>query len=343
MNGIIIAGIVAILVLLIGIVAAVYFLLMDSGPKGVAEKNKAVSGNLRAMVASQRGKDDASVEAKRSQKLAFSAATESGLDQEEAHRAFRMDLKQRLRYAQLNFTVLQIRLIQLIVGFVPASFLALGGAAIFPGGSCAILAGIVLLLFPMLVTDYVDYRIEKRFQAFDKDYASLLMSYVSLLKTGLNVLSGLEAAAAGLDEGCLARAEVDLMIDRIKVGLNEEQAISVFGEDINHPEIELFVQALILGRRVGGNLSNTLERLAKQVRKRSQFRAQAKSAIGMEKGSMKAIAGIMSALMVYLGFQNPDILLSAFTNEMGWKITQAGFGMIVFGFYLSKKITNIKV
>ena len=171
----------------------------------------------------------------------------------------------------------------------------------------------------------------------------MLMQFVSLLKTGMNVIAGLEAAGKGLEESSLVRAEIELLVERLRLGLNEEQAVNAFGEDIAHPELELFVQSLLLSRRVGGTLSATLERLARQVRKRQQFREQAVAAVGMERGSIYAIALIMTLLLFYIGFSQPELVLPAFSHPTGQNILQTGFALIVGGFYWSKKVTNIKV
>ena len=157
------------------------------------------------------------------------------------------------------------------------------------------------------------------------------------------MIQGLEAAAKGLDSDSLVRHEAELLVERLRLGLTEEQAISSFGEDVNHPELELFVQSLLLSRRVGGTLSTTLERLAKQVRKRQQFRSQAVSAVGMERGSIYAIAGIMTLLMIYLGFSQPDLVIPAFTDPLGSMIFQGGLFLIIVGFLWSRVVTNIKV
>jgi Flp pilus assembly protein TadB len=125
--------------------------------------------------------------------------------------------------------------------------------------------------------------------------------------------------------------------------LTEEQAINSFAEDVAHPELELFVQSLLLSRKVGGTLSTTLERLAKQVRKRQQFRKQAKAAVGMEQGSIYAIAFIMSGLLAYLTWASPELVLPALKHPVGNKIFQSGLTGIIIGFWWSKQVTNIKV
>ena len=164
-----------------------------------------------------------------------------------------------------------------------------------------------------------------------------------MLKTGVSVVPAIKMAGESFDEDSLLRAEVNLMIERMKLGVTEDSAIGSFGEDIPHPEIELFVQSVIISKKVGGKLSDILERLAKQVRKRQQFKKQANNAIGMEKGSLKAIAAIMFGVILYLGYSAPNLVLPALTDDTGKNIFWGGFLIVVLGFLWSRTVSNIKV
>jgi tight adherence protein B len=267
--------------------------------------------------------------------LALVAAEEGALTREKSASGSRITLEKQLYYAKWNLTPLQFRGLQAgcaLICFIPSYLLA----TLF----IQILGLVMGWLIPPL---FLEKKLNQRFEAFDEDYPVMLLSYVSLLKTGMSPIPGLEAAAKGLDEDSVVRAEINLLIERLRLGLSEEQAISAFGEDVNHPELELFVQSLILSRRVGGTLSSTLERLAKQVRKRQEFRKKAVAAVGMERTSLKAIACIMGALMIYLAFTAPQLVLPALTHPLGSKVFQFGIMLIVFGFYWSRKVTNIKI
>lgn len=302
--------------------------------------NSTQASNLRNLVQAQRAQFDPMREGGQSQRrgkenLAFVAAEDPNLSRRKLSQSSQMTLEKKLKYAQWKITPLQFRAIQIVVTiivFIPARMhLALP------------LQLLALFLTPALVNGILGGAMERRFKAFDTDYPVLLLSYVSLLKTGMSTITGLEAAAKGLDEGSLVRSEVELLVERLRLGLTEEQAINAFGEDIAHPELELFVQSLLLSRKVGGTLSTTLERLAKQVRKRQQFRQQAKAAVGLEQSSIYAIAFIMSALMIYLTWASPDLVLPALKHELGNKIFQGGIALIIFGFWWSRKVTNIRI
>jgi tight adherence protein B len=139
------------------------------------------------------------------------------------------------------------------------------------------------------------------------------------------------------------KQEVELMLERLRLGVAEERSIGSFGEDINHPEIELFVQALLLGRSVGGSLSDTLDRLAKQVRKRQYFRKSAAAAVGLQRGSIWFILAVLGGLELYLYLQWPETVILTWTNPMGRQVGQAGLIGIIIGLWWVRKVTEIKV
>jgi tight adherence protein B len=200
-----------------------------------------------------------------------------------------------------------------------------------------------MMVGPIIMRWILGTLINRRFKAFDSDYPQFLMQLVGLLKTGMNPINGIEAAAQALEPTSLVRIEVELMLERLRFGVSEDKSIGVFGEDIFHPEIELFVQALLLSRRVGGTLSDTLERLARQVRRRQYFRSSAKAAIGMQRGAIWFILGIMVGLEIYLYFMFPESVLGAIADPTGWQVWQGGLALIGLGVFWINQVTKIRV
>ena len=323
---------IALLAVIVALI--VVFYNRQSGGVFSGSSPNAVSTNLRAMVMAQRE----SVKVRSTEgRLAYAAAVDAEMSKKRLEAAYRLTLERRLKYAQLSLTTGQVRIIQGLIAALVFVLLMLVHSNNY------IIATLFAFMAPIVISDLIDRRIKKRFNAFDKDFATFLMSYVSLLKTGMSTFTGIETAANGLDVYSLVRAEVHLLIERVKLGLQEDIAINSFGEDVYHPEIELFVQSVVLSRKLGGNLSNTLERLAKQVRKRSQFRSQAIAAVGMERNSLWGVLVVMGLMIGYLGFSAPDLMEPAITNSTGWLITQFCVVLVVAGIYVMKKITNIKV
>ena len=288
--------------------------------------------NIRNIILSQREARD-SVNNKEGPSVVATALQEETVERSAENR---LTIRKKLRFAQLpNVPPYAFSLAQIFVSLV----MFLITSMFFD----SVLQIIALLSGAVFMNWLLNRRIARRFERFDADYPQFLLAFVGMLKTGLNPIQGLQAAAEGLEEGSLVREEVQIMLERLRMGVSEERSIGSFGEDIHHPEIELFVQALILSRRVGGNLSATIDRLSKQVRRRQFFRRSANAAVGLQRGSIWFILGILMALEGYLYFVWPECVTITWTHPTGRSVAQAGLTGIVIGLFWIRQVTKLRV
>ena len=305
--------------------AAVFFFLQltsDSGAQGRMRNIVSSQRNVTGTVAA-RGGGRASV---------FDTAKEAKVRKTSSSK---LTLQKKLKFAQWKLPPLLYRVLVVVISLI--------AFAVTNAYFNIVIQLFSLLTGPLFMSWLLNTMMERRFKAFDNDYPQMLLSLVGLLKTGMNAMGALEAASQGLDETSLVKEEIDLMITRLRYGVPEDKSIGSFGEDIYHPEIELFVQALLLSRRVGGNLSDTLDRLAKQVRKRQYFRNSAKAAVGMQRGSIWFILGILCSLEIYLYLVYPEAVLGAIRDETGWLVWQFGLMVIALGMFWVRQVTKIKI
>ena len=125
--------------------------------------------------------------------------------------------------------------------------------------------------------------------------------------------------------------------------MSEDLSIGAFGEDVAHPEIELFVQALLLSRKVGGNLSDTIERLARQVRRRQQFRQSAGASVATQRFSIIFILAVVVLLGGYIAYMSPELLKGLIETSIGWQILQTAICATLIGIIWIRQITNIRI
>lgn len=326
-----IALVIILLVLGVVLVLVAAFLL-DIPLLGRFSGGGQVKRNIRNIVASQRQVTMSAAERKANKASLYDTAKDSSVDRVSSSR---LTLRKRLKYAQWKmpipvFWALVVGIGVLTCGFVSLKFdLPVQIVSLFSGH--------------LFMNWLLNLAIERRMKAFDNDYPQFLLSLVGLLKTGMNTMSAIETSAQSMEDNSLVRHEVILMNERLRFGVSEDKSIGSFGEDIFHPEIELFVQALLLSRRVGGTLSDTLERLAKQVRKRQFFRNSAQAAVGMQRGSIWIIILILVGLELYLAIVYPAAVTGAWGNKMGWTVWQFGIMCVLGGIFWVRQVTRIKI
>ena len=247
----------------------------------------------------------------------------------------RLTLEKKLKFAQWNFPPILFHVLEIAI--------SLFAFTVVQVKFNIVMQVLSLLAGPLFMRWLLNLMMDRRFKHFDADYPQFLMSVVGLLKTGMNATGALEAASAGLEDGSLVKQEVDMMLERLRFGVSEDKSIGSFGEDIYHPEIELFVQALLLSRRVGGNLSDTLDRLARQVRKRQYFRKSAVATVSMQRGSIWFIIGILVFMEIYLYFMYPEAVTESLAHPVGWQVWQGALVTILLGIFWIRQVTKIRV
>ncbi len=322
--------IVVIAVLVISTVLLFAVLLGVSIP-GVSSGRSSVQANLRNIVTAQRS--DVMKQNVRTSKTAVKTTQITDLKKKKLNSS-KITLEKKLRYARWRISPIIFHILEVAVSSIVFTVCVYKFNIVFQ-----ILS---LLSGPVFMRWILNLMIDRRFRKFDADYPAFLLSVVSMLKTGMNPIQALDAAARGLDQASLVRSEVELMIERLRLGVAEDRSIGSFGEDIFHSEIELFVQALILSRRVGGTLSDTLERLSKQVRRRQYFRASAQAAVSMQRGSIWFIVAILIALEAYIFVIYPEAVVGAIKDKIGWQIWQAGILFIMAGIFWVRQVTKIR-
>lgn len=331
--------IVTIIVIALACVGLLLLVLYGSGYMGGQSQNNSGSvDRLRILVSAQRQRDSA--KGKPGEALLVNHKyEEQQTEKRKSGSVFKLDLERKIWYAKWRIRPIHFRIIQfsivafvMFVGFVlPPKLMSYGIAA--DAGLLGFVAANAVL----------ERAMRKRSDAFDQDYPVMLMQFVSLLKTGMSPITALDNVAKSLEPSSLVRQELEILVERLRLGLTEEQALGAFAEDIFHPEVELFIQALILNMKVGGKLSGALERLAKQVRKRQEFKKKAIAAVGMERGSIWAILGIMIGLFVFLWISEPTLIEGLFIHPVGQTVFPWTVMLILIGMLWSRKITNVVI
>lgn len=178
---------------------------------------------------------------------------------------------------------------------------------------------------------FLQQKIAARAKAFEKDYAAMLISLASSIRTGVDPLVAL------MHSKCLFNSESEIykalhaFCERIDEGYPEEKAIREFASDVRHPDIELFRAAFILARREGSSLALCLHRLASVTRQRQSFRRKVRSAVAMQKLSAWGIAGCAIVISLIQYITNPKAIGLALEHPVGVKILAAGGLLIVIG------------
>jgi Flp pilus assembly protein TadB len=135
--------------------------------------------------------------------------------------------------------------------------LALGGKII----SLFLAAFLGFILLPLLST----VMFQAKLRSFVQEFPHLLQLTNGLMRAGFEPMSALEKTAQGLEPRSVLYQEFDALFINIKNGVPLEKALLLFGRTLPLPEIELFIQSLLLSREGPAQLQKVFNRIGKLV------------------------------------------------------------------------------
>lgn len=205
-----------------------------------------------------------------------------------------------------------------------ACALLLGFAA---GGWFGVL--VLLLLPPLILRLYVNWRYQRRLKRMIEQLPSLLDHTVRSLKSGRTladaVLGAIEVAEDPL-KNAMGRVQRN-----VQLGVSLADAVSDLAELYEKDELRLFALGLKVNHRYGGNASELLENLIKMIREREQAARQLSAMTGETRVTAWVLGCLPIGLAGYFLASNPHYLLAMWHDSSGQMMLASAFGLQVVG------------
>lgn len=175
----------------------------------------------------------------------------------------------------------------------------------------------------------------------------------SFLPDSLIMISGAIRAGAGLqvaiqsfsqDNGGQPLAqEFEVMLAELRLGVSMDEAFMNMNSRIKTPDFFLVTTAVRIARETGGNLSETLERLADTLRQKATMEGKIKSLTAQGK-LQGIIVGALPLLLMFALFQIEPVAMSYLLNSwMGWLTIAIIVVLELLGGWMIKKIVTIDI
>ena len=176
---------------------------------------------------------------------------------------------------------------------------------------------------------------QRRFQRqFVDRFPDALDVIVRAVRAGLPVTDAMESAAGSVSDP--VGSEFSRVIDELRIGVDLEELLERVAGRIRVNDFRFFAATLVLQRRTGGSLAETLSNLAGLIRRRKEVRLKAR-ALSAES---RATAYLLSALPITIGgivyLINPGVMLPLFTDPRGKVMLSIAIAMLVVGFAMMK-------
>lgn len=181
----------------------------------------------------------------------------------------------------------------------------------------------------------------RRLAAIQAQLADTLMVIASSMRAGHSFMQSLDSAAKEVDEP--AAGEFGRVLTEIRLGRDTDGALEALVERVGSQDLEWAVTAIKIQRKIGGNLAEVLETVAKTIRERETLRRQVKVLSAEGRISIVVLTVLPILLAGYIMLVNPEYLKTLTTTTAGIAISITGGMLMVFGYFWMRKIVRLDV
>ncbi|WP_397473072.1 type II secretion system F family protein [Pusillimonas sp.] len=199
-------------------------------------------------------------------------------------------------------------------------------------------AGAIVLVAPRWGLAYL----RKRRQAhFDEQLPDMLLSLAGALQAGSSVQTALRhivpQTPAPLSQ------EFGLMLREQRMGVSFEHALKNLHARMPGEGTGLVVSSLNIALHHGGNLAETLERIAMTLRARTRLRARVDALTSQGRLQAWIMACLPLALALVLDHLDPQTMALLWHTSTGWAVLAVVALLEVVGIVLIRRIVDIQV
>ncbi len=246
----------------------------------------------------------------------------------------RDDLQRLVDQAATSWSVTTVLLLS--VGFAVA--VGLFTSVLARGMLVPIVLAMVGAYVPIL---FLKLKARRRLRKFEEHFGEALDLLARAARAGHSLPNGLEVVGEEAEEP--VATEFRQVYEEQRFGLPIQDALLGLADRIDLLDVRIFVTAVLIQRESGGNLAENLDSLSQVIRGRFRFKrdVKTKTAHGRMTGSVVGIAPFVAGIGMYAS--NPEYMAPLFEEPMGRIMLVVGAVMMLVGFIVIRRITDIKV
>jgi len=214
----------------------------------------------------------------------------------------------------------------------------LGGGTTTSGFVLALVGALIGFYGPRM---YVRFLQDRRLNAFNNQLGDTIVLLANSMRSGYSLLQSMETASKELPPPM--STELQRVTREIGLGLTTQTALANMYRRVPSDDLDLLITAINVQHEVGGNLAEILDNIAHTIRERIRILGEIRTITAQQRLS----GYILAALPIVLGFLiftlNPQYISRLWTSNCGLLMLAVGFIMIVIGFLVIRKITDIEV
>ena len=184
-------------------------------------------------------------------------------------------------------------------------------------------------------------RFKRRVEKFNNQLLDAINMLASCLKGGLSLLQGIEVLVEEMSAPI--NQELGLVIRENKMGISLEESLTRLNKRMNLEELGLVVNALLVARETGGELTKVFSRLSVTIRDNHKLKENIKTLTlqgRMQGAIMSFLPIVFVAWVLSVDRHHFDIMLN---NDLGRMLLVGAVVLQIIGMLLIKIFSVIKI
>jgi tight adherence protein B len=182
---------------------------------------------------------------------------------------------------------------------------------------------------------------EKRRTRLIRQLPDTLDALVGALRSGMSLQQSLGLLAEQLPAP--SNQEFGLVVRKVRMGMALDDVLGELEARIESQEYTMFTTSMRIAREVGGNLTESLERLSDTMRRKLNMEDKI-SALTSQGKIQGIIVGLLPLFLMWvLNIMEPEAMAPLFNTWLGYGVLLVIFMLEFIGFIFIRKIVNIDV
>lgn len=248
--------------------------------------------------------------------------------------------QQEFQYDRYTFSFSEILILIILI-------LGLDGIATFLFYRRMIALIFLLPIFSMLIKPIKEWKKKKRKQELAWQFEDCMQSVASALRAGYSIENAFRESYSDItrlygNDAYMAK-ELFWLIQVLRNNGNVEECLKNLGERSGVEDIREFGEIFSVAKRTGGNLTEIIDESVSIMKKKADVDREIHLAFQAKKTEAAIMLVVPCGILLYMNVTSPGFLNVLYGNALGVLIMSVCFGLYVFSFILSIKITNVEV
>ncbi len=198
---------------------------------------------------------------------------------------------------------------------------------------------IIAVIGSILPPLYINIVTGKRREKFANQLGDALMLMSNSLRSGFSFEQSLYTVGENMADPIAS--EFMTVQRELNVGISLEQSLDSLGERMQNADIRLLTSAVLIQRKVGGNLAEIMDTISKTIQDRIKLKNHIATITAQGKASGILIGTLPIALFVVISMINPEYMSIMYETLFGRILCATGIVMEILGFIVIKKMIDL--